>query len=161
MKIQNYQTNFDFFYTQNEEIINIPKGTILYVSELITPNPKSLLSYIAVHYNIKERVVIPASFIEKNKKFFDEISRNEVDEHLYFLCAIDLLLSSKMDKNVMVEELSKALGFFAMTDTEIDKIWNIEAEDLNVDDEYEIGKPPVTRYTWSSTGPHTKIEYND
>ena len=56
MKIQNYQTNFDFFYTQNEEIINIPKGTILYVSELITPNPKSLLSYIAVHYNIKDEV---------------------------------------------------------------------------------------------------------
>ena len=162
MKIQNYQTNFDFFYTQSGEIISIPKGTILYVSELITPNPKSLLNYIAVHYTIKETVSIPASVIEKNKKFFNEISRNEVDEYLHFLCAIDLLLSSKMDKNVMVRELSKALGFFAMTDTEIDKIWNIEAEDLNFeDDEYEIGKPPVTRYTWSSTGPHTKIEYND
>lgn len=161
MKIQNYQTNFDFFYTQNEEIINIPKGTILYVSELITPNPKSLLSYVAVHYTIKETVSIPASFIEKNKKFFDEISRNEVDEYLHFLCAIDLLLSSKMDKNVMVEELSKALGFFAMTESEIDKLWNPEDEDLNEDDEYVIGKAPVTRFTWSSTGPHTKIEYND
>jgi hypothetical protein len=162
MKIQNYQTNFDFFYTQNEEIINIPKGTILYVSELITPNPKSLLSYVAVHYRIKEKVVIPASFIEKNEKFFNEISRNEIDEYLHFLCAIDLLQSSKMDKNVMVEELSKALGFFAMTESEIDKIWDPVDEDIDLeDDEYIIGKSPVTRFTWSSTGPHTKIEYND
>ena len=159
MKINNYRTTFDFFYTQNDEIINVPKGTILYVSDLVTPNPKSLLSYIAVHYNIKDRVIIPSAFIEKNKNFFDEITRDEVDEYLHFLCAIDLLLSSKMDKSVMVEELSKALGFFAMTESDIDNLWN--PEDEIEDGEYLIGKAPLTRFTWSSTGPHTKIEYND
>ena len=160
MKIQNYQTNFDFFYTQNEEIINIPEGTILYVSELITPNPKSLLSYIAVHYNIKRTVVIPASFIEKNKNFFNEINRNEVDEYLHFLCAVDLLQSSKIDKNIMIEELSKALGFFAITD-DMDNLLNDESVNTNQDDEYEIGKPPVTRYTWSTSGAHSTYKYND
>jgi hypothetical protein len=146
MKIQNYQTNFDFFYTQNEEIIDIPKGTILYVSELITPNPKSLLSYIAVHYDIKRNVVIPASFIEKNKKFFDEINRNEVDEYLHFLCAIDLLKSSKLDRTKMINDLSQALNFTAIKNEDLEEIKHSLLED-----EIRIGQAPVTRWTWNSS----------
>jgi hypothetical protein len=159
-----YQSTVEFYYFNRVEGNTFPKGTVFY-PEILSDE------YVGIHYDLKKPVRISSNFFEENKIVrFNEVSHEYLNGFMIFIEAIRLLRYSKMNKEEMIEELSKALGFLAFSDTDfedIDKdldwpeneLFNQKTEKI---DEYVIGKSPVTAYTWSwsSSGAHSTYKYD-
>lgn len=161
-----YQSTVEFCYFDRVEIHNFPKGTIFY-PEILSDK------YVGIHYDLKKPVIIPSSFFEENNIIrFNKVSHEYLNSFMIFLEAVRLLKCSKMNKDKMVEELSKALDFLAFTDTDFEELYEDldwpEEPEFNLDvpikkdssNEYVIGKSPVTAYTWSSSGAHSTYKYD-
>jgi hypothetical protein len=149
MENKNYQVKNEFHYTVKDEIIKIPYDTVLY-SNLIT-RPGML---IAIHYTFEEDILIPISFVEKNPVYFVEISNDEAEGAFDLVNVIRILKNSKIDRDTMIRDLSKALKFVAIKDEDLENIDYSLLEDIEqslIEDGIKIGKAPITKWIWNYT----------
>jgi hypothetical protein len=145
----NYIVNTSFFYTLENEVIEIPTGTVVFCSSICTE------TYCFTHANIPS-FTVDSSFIKKNKKFFSEISESELDTRLIVNEVASIIKESK-DMRRVIEELGRTLNFIPFTINDIDEMLDCFPDESDM----EIGKSPVTPYTWSSTALHKKIDYTN
>jgi hypothetical protein len=149
MENKNYQVKNEFHFTVKDEIIKIPYDTVLHSNLSMRPG-----ILIAIHYEFKEDILIPISFVEKNPVYFVEISKDEAEGAFDLVTVVRILKDSKIDRDTMIRDLSKALKFVAIKDEDLENIDYSLLEDIEqslLEDGIKIGQAPVTRWTWNSS----------
>jgi hypothetical protein len=139
----NYRVRKSFFFTLEDNIIEIPEGALVFRNSVINPSV-----YCITHRTITS-FTVDSSFVSKNSALFESISVEDLDSQLEIDEICHIISHSDHTPKKIIQKLGDIYSFVPLFDEDVEDLY--EAFEDSELDHIGVAVPPVTAYTWTST----------